>query len=141
MLSPFYYYVMNRLDYYDILPEGMEVVSYGTFDGCSSLEAVTVPNSVVKIGSAAFGGCGQISRVVIGKKVTTIADSAFAGCSLLSTVYLPKSLTYIGNSAFSGCLLLSGVHYAGTARDFAKITVESGNTTLTAATLKTGQKY
>ena len=38
-------------------------------------------------------------------------------------------------------ILLSDVNYAGTARDFAKITVENGNTTLTAATLKTSQRY
>ena len=123
-----------------VIPSGVRVIADAFCDN-DHIKSVTVPDSVVTIGSAAFGGCGQISRVVIGKKVQTIADGAFAGCSMLATVYLPKSLTYVGNGAFSGCILLSDVNYAGTARDFAKITVENGNTTLTEATLKTPQRY
>lgn len=122
------------------IPNGVRIIADAFCDN-DTIKSVTIPDSVVTIGSVAFGGCGQISRVVVGKKVTTIADGAFSGCSMLANVYLPKSLTYIGNSAFSGCALLSSVSYAGGARDWAKITVEGGNTPLTAATVQTGQRY
>lgn len=105
------------------------------------IKSVTIPGSVTRIGSSAFSSCGQLSRVTVGKKVTVIADTAFAGCSSLATVYLPKSLTTIGNSAFNGCGLLSTVYYAGSARDWAKISVDSGNTPLTLVEILTGQNY
>ena len=122
------------------IPSGVRIIADAFCDN-DTIKSVTIPDSVLTIGSSAFGGCGQISRVVVGKKVTSIADGAFAGCSMLATIYLPKSLTYVGNSAFSGCALLSTVSYAGNARDWAKITVENSNVPLTAATVQTGQRY
>ena len=105
-----------------------------------TVKSVTIPASVTKIGSAAFSGCGQLSRVTVGKNVTAIADTAFASCSSLSYIYLPKSLTSIGNGAFSGCVLLSDVAYGGSARDWAKIAMENGNTPLTVVQVRTGAK-
>lgn len=122
------------------IPSDVRIIADAFCDN-DTIKSVTIPNSVLKIGSAAFSSCGQLSRVVVGKKVTTISDTAFAGCSLLSHIYLPKSLTVIGNGAFSGCVLLSNISYAGTARDWAKITVDGSNAPLTAATVQTGQKY
>ncbi|MBQ7320966.1 MAG: leucine-rich repeat domain-containing protein [Clostridia bacterium] len=121
------------------VPRGVSMIAEAFCDN-DTVKSITVPAGVTKIGSAAFSGCGQLSRVVLGKNVTEIADTAFASCSALSYVYLPKSLTYIGNSAFNGCLLLSTVSYGGSARDWAKITVENGNTPLALAELATGKK-
>lgn len=122
------------------IPVGVRIIADAFCDN-DNIKSVTIPDSVIRIGSSAFGGCGQLSRVVVGNKVQTIADTAFAGCPLLASVYLPKSLTYIGNGAFSGCNLLSSISYAGSARDWAKITVEGSNAPLTLAELRTGQKY
>jgi hypothetical protein len=123
-----------------VIPAGVRVITDAFCDN-DTIKSVTIPDSVIRIGSAAFGGCGQISRVTVGKKVETIEETAFPGCTLLASVYLPKSLTYIGNSAFKSCSLLSTVYYAGTAQSFAKISIESGNDALLGATLQTGQRY
>jgi hypothetical protein len=121
------------------LPPNIRAIADAFCDN-DTIKSVTVPNGVTKIGSAAFSGCNQLSRVVVGKGVTEIADTAFAGCSALSYIHLPKALTYVGNGAFNGCALLSTVSYGGSARDWAKITIDSGNTALTAIPPQTGQR-
>ena len=123
-----------------VLPAGVRAIADAFCDN-DVIKSVTIGNKVTKIGSAAFSGCGQLSRVTVGKQVTHIADTAFAGCSALANLYLPKSLTAVGNSAFNGCSLLSTVYYAGSARDWAKISLDGGNTSLTTAQLLTGQRY
>ena len=123
-----------------VIPSKVRTIADAFCDN-DTIKSVTIPASVTSIGSSAFSGCGALSRVTVGKNVTAIADTAFAGCSSLSAVYLPKSLTTVGNSAFNGCSLLSTVSYAGSARGWAKIAIESGNDALLNATLLTGQKY
>ena len=76
------------------------------FAGCSSLQSVTIPNSVTRICDGAFSGCG-LTSITIPNSVTYIADAAFAGCSSLQSVTIPNSVTSIGNRAFSECGLTS----------------------------------
>ncbi len=79
------------------------------FEGCTGLTSVTIPNSVISIGTYAFSGCSGLTSVTIGNSVTTIGGSAFAGCSGLTSVTIPNSVTTIGGSAFSGCSGLTSV--------------------------------
>ena len=50
-----------------------------SFSNCSSLSAVTIPNSVTSIGREAFRGCRGLTDVTIGSGVTSIEQKAFAG--------------------------------------------------------------
>ncbi len=86
--------------------------NYGATYGASALWGVTIPNSVVSIGSYAFRNCVSISEIIIPNSVRRIGNNAFEGCHRLKSLKLPKNLQSIGKKAFSGCSELSEVVFA-----------------------------
>ena len=45
-----------------VVREGTEVICDGAFSGCKSLQSITIPNSVTKIGGYAFSGCTHLDE-------------------------------------------------------------------------------
>ena len=78
-----------------------------------------------------------ITEIDIAEGVSTIGTCAFENVRAEKVVRIPLSVKFIGGWAFrsSGNLSLTDVYYAGTASDWAKITIEEGNEDLTSATL------
>ncbi|CCX47819.1 putative uncharacterized protein [Bacteroides sp. CAG:927] len=68
----------------------------------SSLESLTIGNSVKEIPSAKFKGVTGLSNLTLGNSLTAIGDEAFGGCTALTEVILPPSVKTIGASAFAG---------------------------------------
>lgn len=73
------------------------VYSIGTaFNNCSSLTAITIPNTVTEIENNAFYNCNSLATVTIPNSVTSIGSWAFSGCNNLDyTAY--GNAFYIGN--------------------------------------------
>ncbi len=92
---------------------GTKVIADGAFtsslDYCSSIKGVTIPDSVISIGSSAFSSCTNLTSINIPNGVTAIEDWTFAGCGF-STIALPESITYIGDYAFMDCGKLSSIN-------------------------------
>ena len=86
-----------------------------TFDGCTSLESITIPAAFTEIRSTAFNGCTSLTSVYIPDGVVTIGASAFKKCSVLATVSIPAGFTTIGDYAFQDCQLLSSLTFRGNA--------------------------
>jgi len=61
------------------LPKGLLSVGRSAFNGCESLDKITLPNKVKSIGVYAFRNIPNI-KITIPKSVESIADNAFEGC-------------------------------------------------------------
>ena len=73
------------------------------FSDNTNLTAVTLPESVVTLGSDAFSGCQSLKTIKIPSKVTAIPDRCFVSCSSLENVTIPEGVTTVGLYAFSNC--------------------------------------
>lgn len=83
--------------------DGIEVIDYMAFYGCTSLVKAELPSSVRTIGHAAFLGCIMLSGIDIGDGVEEIMPFAFSDCYTLRKIELPDGLSFIGENAFSRC--------------------------------------
>ena len=74
-------------------------IGHGAFVNCTTLESVTIPDSVEYIGDVAFAST-NIKSLVIPERVTYIGDYAFEYCHNLESVTIPEGVEYIGDYAF-----------------------------------------
>ena len=64
---------------------------------------------VSELGEGCFDGCSSLETVSIPDTVTAIRDYAFQGCSMLDTVEIPASVVEIGDFVFEGCTSLAEI--------------------------------
>ena len=95
-----------------VIPDSVREIGESAFTDCVSLTNITIPNSVTAIGGWAFSGCTSLTNIVIPDSVSTIVDCAFDGCASLTNVTITNSITTIGKHAFDKCqnLLMSLAH-------------------------------
>ena len=87
------------------MPDGVASIPESCFYGCSSLESVTIPESLTTLGDGAFSSCQSLKAIKIPSKVTAIPDYCFFACSSLESVTIPEGVTTIGSGAFQSCNL------------------------------------
>lgn len=92
-----------------IIPNNVTNIGTKAFENCTNLTSMTIPDSVTSIGASAFFNCNGLTNVTIGNGVTIINGYAFYGCSNLTKLLIPDSVTSIGNKAFRGCTNLMSV--------------------------------
>ena len=66
---------------------------------------------LTRIGAEAFSGCTRLNHIEIPDTVVEIADYAFYNCISLTQITLPVNIRRIGVGAFKGCISL-GQNYA-----------------------------
>ena len=91
------------------IPDSVTYIGYSAFGGCSSLTSITIPDSVTSIGEGAFSQCTSLTNITIPDSVTTIENFAFFECSSLTSVTIPDSVTSIGENAFYQCRKLKSI--------------------------------
>ena len=85
------------------------------FSLCSSLECITIPNSVTStIGDQMFVGCENLMVITIGTGVTGIGKSAFYGCKNLTSITIPENVLTLYGEPFSGCYNLKNIYFKST---------------------------
>ena len=96
--------IMPKIDGYDVVSIGEEA-----FANCTSLQGLTIPDSVTEIGSAAFYGCTALESLTVPDSVTKIESGTFFNCSALTNLTLGGKTTDIGDMAFGYCTSLETV--------------------------------
>ncbi len=88
------------------LPEGLEKIGSSAFYGLSAVTEIIIPGNVREIGQNAFAGCSSLTAISIPDYVTQLPDFVFNNCVSLAELDLPDELASIGNGALEGCTSL-----------------------------------
>ena len=102
-----------------IIPQ-IKQINNCLFEGCKSLNTLTIPSSVEIIGNESFASCTNLFSLTIENGVSKIGDGAFLGCSGLSSVNLPNSVASIGNSSFSDCTSMESIIFSNSLETIGK---------------------
>lgn len=98
--------------------DGITMIGAYAFSS-SSVESVTIADSVTEIKNNVFGACKSLVSVKMGKNVQNIGNYAFSGCSKLESITLPSTLTSAATAVFNNCssmksvIIEEGVKYIG----------------------------
>ena len=71
---------------------------------CASLENLSLPSTLTRVGGRALSGCTSLAELRLPAGCLAIGDAACAGCTALRTVSMPDGVS-IGQNAFLGCPL------------------------------------
>ena len=85
----------------------VSIASYA-FKNCKGLTNITIPSSVVNIGTDAFANSG-LTTIELPSSITSIGFGLFLACSDLVSVKIPLSVQSIGESAFVDCTSLTNL--------------------------------
>jgi hypothetical protein len=88
------------------------------FYGCSSMDALNIPNSVTEIGQYAFADCYGIETITGGEGLTVLGDYAFSNCAKVESFVISDNLTSLGIGVFNGWTSLKNLS-AGSNLDYA----------------------
>jgi len=81
-------------------------------------------------------GSAADTRVDLPDYTTTIFGGSLSNCTGMTEIHIPLSVTVIGSGAFKSCTKLTDVYYAGTAADWARISIAEDNGPLLKAKLR-----
>ncbi len=93
---------------------GVKIIGQNAFSNCTSLKRITIPDSVTEIHPLAFDSCTNLESVTIGNGLTSIGQYVFRYCKSLISVNIPDGVKVIYAEAFSGCTSLESITYNGT---------------------------
>lgn len=91
------------------IPNSLITIGTNAFRKCTGLTSINIPNSVTNIGDYAFRECTSLTSITIPNGVTSIGEEVFAFCNNLTSFTIPNSVTSIGKAAFCGCSSLKSV--------------------------------
>src|SRR5262249_13395965 len=116
------------------IPDAVTNLGEGAFTGCPNLANISIGKGITTIKGGpltqswgTFQWCSSLTRVTIPDNVTNIGDGvgtrggpfgAFAGCAGLTNVIVGKGLAYLGNGTFTYCANLVSVYFEGNAPGF-----------------------
>ena len=90
------------------LPNSITSIKPRAFEW-SSLSSVIVPNNVTYLGKGAFAYCENLTDVVLSNNVVSWDTYIFVGCISLKSVNIPKKVTIIPNNCFDSCQSLEQI--------------------------------
>ena len=89
------------------LPETVKRIDKYAFKGCKALTTVTLPAGLEYIGLSAFHDCTRIQALNLGSGLKHISSYAFFNCRGLKQLNIPHTMESIDREAFLVCLDLN----------------------------------
>ena len=104
-------------------------IGSGAFEGCTNVEIISIPNTVVTLNSGAFSvnigeenednsinsnALKNLTTVLLPNTITVIPDYSFRDCQNLTFITIPNKLTAIGTYAFKNCISLGVISIPNT---------------------------
>lgn len=96
------------------LPESIHSISKQSFEGCTNLKSIKIPSSVTSIGMRAFHLCSSLNNVKLPDGLKILDAGAFQGCSSLQEITIPEGITTIDLMTFCDCTSLTNVTFPNT---------------------------
>lgn len=90
---------------------GIEVLEERAKLGIKTVKNISLPVSLVRIGTSAFAGAG-IESIELPSKLMTIGYEAFSGCENLKKIEMPDSVEEINDKCFEGCKSLEEIKFS-----------------------------
>ena len=75
-------------------------ISDNAFSSCSKLKNVTIPKSIMYIGSSAFSYCENLESIIIPENVEYVGKKCFIGCSSLINVFVKSNQIILEENVF-----------------------------------------
>lgn len=85
-----------------IVGEGITSIGNYAFNECVSIESITLPSGITRIGEHAFAYT-SITGMELPESVLRIEDGAFWACEELIDMELPEGIEFLGRQAFGSC--------------------------------------
>lgn len=93
------------------LPKRLERINDGVFNGCYSLKALIIPDSVVSIGNNSLARTG-FETLKLPEKLAEISEWAFEYAVHLKKIKIPDGITKINKGTFARCFELEKVTFS-----------------------------
>ena len=91
------------------LPSTLVTLGSQVFRNFAGIETITVPESVTSIGESAFSHCSSLKEITLPSALSSIPSYCFYDCTSLEEIEIPDSITSIGQYAFKGCTSLGEI--------------------------------
>ena len=140
------------------IPEGVRLIEYNAFFGCTALTTVVLPSSLeemteytfyqctnlktvsldtansklTKIGKYSFAYCEKLTGFDIPSSVKELEEFVFAYCSSLKKIIIPDTVEKIDRSAFYECTNVIEIKIPGTVKEASDIALVGCEKVITA---------
>lgn len=87
-----------------VIGSGVTSISPDAFYGCTNLSDVSLPDTLIAIGTRSFLQCTSLCEVTLPEHLIYIGTGAFDGCEKLKEIVIPNTVCYAGAYEWSyGC--------------------------------------